>query len=232
MNKILMKGNRLGLFILLFFIKITVMGQQNDNILKIWNNNGHSPVVLYLSGDGGFNSFSTRYCELLGREGYTVGAVNSKSFFWDKKSPDQIAKELSGSLDKLLVGRKNQMVYFVGYSFGADVIPFLVNKLTGEWKQRLQAVALLEPSTSTDLEIHVSDLFGRSSVKRSMDVIAEINKMVGVRTAILLGEDEISFPMKHIRLPNLEAIYLKGNHHFDGNAADVVKATVKHFSFK
>lgn len=223
---------KLGLLILLFLIKITVMGQQKDSSLKIWNNNTNSPVVLYLSGDGGFNSFSSSYCELLGKAGYTVGAVNSKSFFWDKKSADQIAKELTNSLNQLLDGRKNNHVYFVGYSFGADVIPFLVNKLTADWKKRLQAVALIEPSTSTDLEIHVSDLLGRSNVKRSMDVIAEINKMIGIKTAILLGEDEGSFPIKNIRLANLQAIYLKGNHHFNGNAAEVVKATVKHFSFK
>lgn len=232
MNRIHMVRNKLGLFILLFLLKLTVMGQQKDIPLKIWNSNANSPIVLYLSGDGGLNSFSTSYCELLGKQGYTVGAVNSKSFFWDKKSADQIAKELSSTLEKLLVGKKNHLVYFVGYSFGADVIPFLVNKLTAEWKERLQAVALLEPSTSTDLEIHVSDLFGRSEVKRSMDVVAEINKMVNVRTAILLGEDGVSFPIKNIRLKNLETIYMKGNHHFDGHVADVVKATVKHFALK
>lgn len=232
MNRKQMVRNKLGLFILLFLLKLTVMGQQKDIPLKIWNSNANSPTVLYLSGDGGFNSFSTSYCELLGKQGYTVGAVNSKSFFWDKKTADQIAKELSSTLEKLLVGKKNHLVYFVGYSFGADVIPFLVNKLTAEWKERLQAVALLEPSTSTDLEIHVSDLFGRSEVKRSMDVVAEINKMVNVRTAILLGEDEVSFPIKNIRLKNLETIYMRGNHHFDGNVVDVVKATVKYFALK
>lgn len=232
MNRMHMVRNKLGLFILLFLLKLTVMGQQKDIPLKIWNSNANSPIVLYLSGDGGFNSFSTSYCELLGKQGYTVEAVNSKSFFWDKKTADQIARELSGNLEKLLVGKKNHLVYFVGYSFGADVIPFLVNKLTAEWKERLQAVVLLEPSTSTDLEIHVSDLFGRSETKRSMDVVAEINKMVNIRTAILLGEDGASFPIKNIRLKNLEAIYMKGNHHFDGNVTDVVQATVKHFALK
>ena len=82
----------------------------------------------------------------MGKEGYTVGAVNSKSFFWDKKSADQIAKQLTKSVEQLLEGRKNQHVYFVGYSFGADVIPFVVNKLTADWKKRLQAVALIEPN--------------------------------------------------------------------------------------
>ncbi len=232
MNSMQMIRTKLGLLILLFLIKMTVMGQSKDSSLKIWNNNANSSVILYLSGDGGFNSFSSSYCELLGKEGYTVGAINSKTFFWDKKTPNQIAKELTKILEQLLVGRKNQHVYFVGYSFGADVIPFLVNQLTADWKKRLQAIALIEPSTSTDLEIHVSDLLGRSNIKRSMDVVAEINKMIGVKTAIVLGEDELSFPIKTIRLANLQAIYLKGNHHFNGNAAEVVKATVKHFSFK
>lgn len=232
MNRMQMIRTKLGLLILLFLIKITVMGQQKESSLKIWNNNPNNPVILFLSGDGGFNSFSSSYCELLGKEGYTVGAVNSKSFFWDKKSADQIAKQLTKSVEQLLDGRKNQHVYFVGYSFGADVIPFVVNKLTADWKKRLQAVALIEPSTSTDLEIHVSDLLGRSNIKRSMDVVAEINKMIGIKTAIVLGEDESDFPIKNIRLANLQTIFLKGNHHFNGNALELVKATVKYFASK
>lgn len=232
MNRILKEGKKLGVFIFMFLLKLTVMGQQKEIPLKLWNNTANNPVVIYFSGDGGYNSFSTSYCELLSKQGYTVGAVNSKSYFWEKKSADQVAKELSVSLDKLFIGRKNQLVYLVGYSFGADVVPFLVNKLTGEWKQRLQATALLEPSASTDLEIHVSDFFGRSNVQRSMDVVAEINKMIGVKTAILLAEDEVSLPIKHIRLKNLEVIYIKGNHHFDGNVSEVVKETVKSFSLR
>ncbi|UIR55614.1 virulence protein [Sphingobacterium sp. SRCM116780] len=224
-----MKRYKLGFFIMLFLIKMSGMAQSKEAPVKIWNNNNNSPVVLYLSGDGGFNNFSNNYCELLGNQGYTVAAVDSKSFFWDKKSPDQITKELSNSLSKLLVRRTNQLVYFVGYSFGADVIPFVVNRLSVSWKQRLKAVALLEPSSSTDLEIHVADLWGRSNIKRGMDVVAEINRMVGTKTSILLGEDETNFPVKQIHLNDIRTIYLKGDHHFDGNALEVVKATIKSF---
>lgn len=112
MNRMQMIRTKLGLLILLFLIKITVMGQQKESSLKIWNNNPNNPVILFLSGDGGFNSFSSSYCELLGKEGYTVGAVNSKSFFWDKKSADQIAKQLTKSVEQLLEGRKKSTCIF------------------------------------------------------------------------------------------------------------------------
>lgn len=64
MNSMQMIRTKLGLLILLFLIKMTVMGQSKDSSLKIWNNNANSSVILYLSGDGGFNSFSSSYCEL------------------------------------------------------------------------------------------------------------------------------------------------------------------------
>ncbi len=39
--------------------------QQRLIDMKYWNNKATLPLVLYLSGDGGFNSFSNKLCELI-----------------------------------------------------------------------------------------------------------------------------------------------------------------------
>lgn len=224
-----MRIHKILVIILLFLVCMTSKAQQNNIPAKVWNNDKNKPIVLYLTGDGGFNSFSNTYCDLLSKEGYTVAAINSKSYFWDKKSADKITKDLSAYLTNLVKEHSNQAVYFVGYSFGADVVPFVVNRLSAIWKQKLKAVTLLEPSTSTDLEIHIADLLSRSDAKRDFDVIAEINRMLDTKVTILLGDDEVNFPIKQIKLKNFQISYLKGGHHFDGNALQVVKATIKNW---
>jgi type IV secretory pathway VirJ component len=201
---------------------------QNNLPLKEWHVAVQTPFILYISGDGGLNNFSTDLCGTINRAGYSISAVNAKSYFWDKKTPERTATDISLYLQRILQGRTNQQLILVGYSFGADVMPFIVNRLPDSLRKKLVAVILLAPSTSTDFEIHWSDIFGGNS-KRSMDVIAEINKMNVPKIVTLFGSDETSFPVKKIMLKNYSNEYLPGGHHFDGDTEEVGRTMMKYF---
>ena len=203
--------------------------QQRLINMKYWNNKTVLPLVLYLSGDGGFNSFSNKICQLIAHAGYAVAAVDSKNYFWKKKTPKDIAADISNTLKKVMRSRQNLQLFIVGYSFGADAVPFIINRIDPLIKKNVQSIVLLEPSVSTDLEIHIADILGRSNAKRSLDVIAEINRIEGVKTSVVLGDDEAEFPLQKITLKNFSKKYLSGGHHFSGDAEQVVKATLSLF---
>ncbi|MGB3106509.1 AcvB/VirJ family lysyl-phosphatidylglycerol hydrolase, partial [Sphingobacterium siyangense] len=130
-------------------IAFHAFAQQRLIDMKYWNNKAVLPLVLYLSGDGGFNSFSNKLCELIAGAGYTVAALDSKNYFWKKKSPNEIAGDISNTLKTLLSSRQNMRLFVVGYSFGADAVPFIVNRLDPVVKKNVKSVVLLEPSVST-----------------------------------------------------------------------------------
>ena len=48
----------------------------------------------------------------------------------------------------------------VGYSMGADVLPFMVNRLPAESRSRVRAIALISPSQEVDFEFHFEDWLG------------------------------------------------------------------------
>ncbi|MEO8582615.1 MAG: AcvB/VirJ family lysyl-phosphatidylglycerol hydrolase [Flavitalea sp.] len=201
---------------------------QTNLPFKEWNSVNLNPYVLYISGDGGFNEFSTGLCNAIHRRGYSVAAVNAKSYFWNKKTPEKTTADITSTLEKKFVNRKNQQLILVGYSFGADVMPFIVNRLPGEIKNKLLSVILLSPSTSTDFEVHWTDMFS-SNRKRSMDVIAEMNKMEQLKTITIIGVNENHFPIEEIRLKNYTNEILPGGHDFDGNSEEVAKTLIKYF---
>jgi len=205
------------------------LAQQRLIEMKYWNNKAVLPLVLYLSGDGGFNSFSNKICQLIADAGYAVAAIDSKNYFWKKKTAKDIAADISNTLKNLILARQNQQLFIVGYSFGADAVPFIINRIDPLVKKNVRSIVLLEPSVSTDLEIHIADILGRSSTKRSLDVVAEINRIEGIKTSIVLGDDEAEFPVEKIRLKNFNKKYLSGGHHFSGNADKVVKTTLSLF---
>jgi type IV secretory pathway VirJ component len=196
--------------------------------LKEWTAAGDKPFVFYISGDGGFNSFSTDVCDKIHAGGYAVTALNAKSYFWDKKTPEQTVTDITTYLQQQFINRTNQQFILVGYSFGADVMPFVVNRLPVTIKKNLVSTILLAPSTSTDFEIHWLDLMG-SNKKRSMDVVAEVNKMQEQKLITIFGTDDDDFPVKDVHLKNYTNEILPGGHHFDGNTDEVVRVIKKHF---
>jgi type IV secretory pathway VirJ component len=214
------------LIVLLNTIFATVHAQ-TDFTIKEWNGaDAKKPFVFYISGDGGLNSFSTSVCQTIFSKAYSITALNAKSYFWDKKTPEQAAADISSYLTKKVPA--DAKIVLIGYSFGADVLPFIVNRLPDAIKHKLNSVILLSPSTSTDFEIHWSDMLGGNK-KRKMDVVSEINKLNVPKTSTLFGSDEKEFPIKNIQLKNYSNAYLPGGHHFEGNTDEVVKMMMNYF---
>jgi type IV secretory pathway VirJ component len=213
------------LFVLIFSDSFA---QSSQLPVMEWKSASETPFIFYISGDGGLNSFSTSLCKEINDGSFHITALNAKSYFWDKKTPQQTANDISAYLDNAFAARKNQQLVIAGYSFGADVVPFIINSLPERVKKKLISVILLAPSRTTDFEIHILDMFGSAS-KRNMNVINEINKMNVPKLATIIGVEEDIFPVKEIKLPHYHNETLPGHHHFDKNTDEVAKAMIRCF---
>ena len=207
---------------------ISVAAQANDLPVTEWKMSSEKPLVFYISGDGGLNNFSTSLCKNINTAGYEVTALNAKIYFWDKKSPEQTTSDIAVYLAKQLQIKAGRKFILAGYSFGSDIIPFIVNRLPEGIRKQLVSVVLLSPSGSTDFEIHYSDMLGLSR-KRSMDVVGEINRMGDQQTATIYSGGENGFPVNTITLKNHSAEVLPGGHHFEGNISEVANYMMKYF---
>ncbi len=215
-------------FILLFSIPSLKDFAQTPLPLKVWQGKADHPLVFYISGDGGMNKFSTRLCADINTGGYQVTAMDARSYFWHKKSPEETVADISRYIEKELPLFSTQHFVLVGYSFGADVMPFVVNKLPAALKSKLISVVLLSPSVSTDFEIHLADLFG-GSAKRSMEVLPAINAMQIPKAAIIFGSDEPGYGKGRLTLRNGVVVTIHGNHHYDGDIQRVASIVMKYF---
>jgi type IV secretory pathway VirJ component len=210
------------------FLFVVILTQKNNLPLKEWSSAAEKPLVFYISGDGGYTSFTEGVCTAINKAGYKITALNSKSYFDDQKTPQQTTNDIVSYLNDQFSKRKDQRFIFVGYSFGADIVPFVANLLPDTVKKKLVSVVLLSPSTSTDFETHIWDMLGGNK-KRSRDVVTEINKMGALKTAIIYGADDTDFPFNKILLKNYSNNKLLGGHHFDGNKDEVAKTVMKYF---
>lgn len=214
-------------FIFSLFILFS-LAQESKLPLKEWNSVANKPLVFYISGDGGYTSFSEGVCSTINKTGYQVLSLNSKSYFDDKKTPQQTTDDIVNYLNDKFNKRKDQQFILIGYSFGADITPFVVNLFPDSIKKKLVSVVLLSPSTSTDFETHVWDKLGLKK-KRNMDVVAEVNKLGAIKTTIILGNDDDDFPINNIKLKNYVHELLPGGHHYEGNTDEVATTMMKYF---
>jgi len=214
---------------ILLSLLLTFAGTGTDTLpAREWNSSASSPLLLFITGDAGFGKFSTELCDNIHAAGYQVCAINAKAYFWNKKTPEQTSADITAYLEKQFSRRNNQQLILAGYSFGADVMPFIVNRLPNNTRKKLVSLILISPSTSTDFEIHLSDMLGGNK-KRSMDVVAEINKLNVPRTVTIFGSDEKDFPVSAVKLEKYTNESLPGGHHFNGDAPQVARTLLKYF---
>ena len=198
-----------------------------DFPVREWPGARDKPLIFYISGDGGFNTFSIDLCKSMNEKGYEVAALNAKSYFWNKKTPEQAAADINNYLIQKTTGRANPHIVLIGYSFGADVLPFIINRLSKNTGENILVSFVIASSGSTDFEIHWADIFGGNK-KRSMDVVTEINRLNGEDIVIINGSDEDSLALNKISLKRYTHEVLPGGHHFEGDTGEVTRVILKH----
>lgn len=191
---------------------------------------GH-PIVFYLTGDGGMKKFSANLLASFAAHNYPTIGLNSLKYFWSKRSNEEASAAVAALITHYQQVWNRQPVILVGYSFGADVMPFIYSHLPAAIQANVKQLVLLSPSTSTDLQVHVADMIGKP-VKRSMDVPAEINKITTKPLLLIFGDKEKDFDLKLLNIHNYKYIILPGGHTYDEDANRVSNDIIAHFEEK
>ncbi|MEJ0085240.1 MAG: AcvB/VirJ family lysyl-phosphatidylglycerol hydrolase [Pseudomonadota bacterium] len=146
-------------------------------------------LAVFYSGDGGWAALDKGVSERLADAGVTVIGVNSLRYFWSGRKPDQAAHDLARLIDAYLLPEHGQLL-LIGYSTGADVLPFLVNRLPVGLRARVTSIALIAPGHDTAFEIHVADWLPGSGT-RGTPLLPEIERL-GQPVLCLYGKGDTS----------------------------------------
>jgi type IV secretory pathway VirJ component len=178
------------------------------------SSNPFSRRILFLfSGDGGWVEFEDRLATEFSRKGYFVIGFNSRSYFWEKKTPKQSSDDVLLLIEKYRDLYKSNRVFMCGYSFGADVLPFIYNRLPDPVKSRVIAVALLSPFATSDFMVHTSDLLNISEDNNPYKVQPEVEK-ISIPVYCFYGKDENPKPLQDVDIKNFSMTIVPGNHRY------------------
>ena len=173
-------------------------------------------LALILSGDGGWAGIDKDVSKALAAKGIPVVGWNSLQYFWKARKPEAAAKDLERILRHYLAVWDKQEVLLIGYSFGADVMPFFANRLPADLLDRVRLVALLGPGQTADFEFHLTDWLGGGS--KGQPILPEVRKLAGHPPVLCLyGSKEDDSLCPQIPATLGKAQVLPGAHHFGGD---------------
>jgi type IV secretory pathway VirJ component len=169
--------------------------------------------AVLLSGDGGWAGLDKQVAASLVAKGIPVVGFDSLRYFWKPRDPEGLAADVDRIL-RYYAGRwGKRRVLLIGYSQGADVLPFAVNRLPARSRALVAQTVLLGPGQNAAFEFHLANWIGNDD---GLPILPETIRLNAADTLCLYGADEQDSLCPMIPPGHVRAVSLAGGHHFDG----------------
>jgi type IV secretory pathway VirJ component len=180
--------------------------------------------AVFLSGDGGWAGIDKEVADALAARGIPVAGIDSLRYFWTPRTPEGLASDLDRTLRYYATHWHRSRALLIGYSQGADVLPFAVNRLPPPTRELLATTVLIGVSRSASFEFHLSNWIGDGG---GLPVMPEVTKLSAATTLCLYGEDDADSICGELGPAHARVVRLPGGHHFDGDYGRVARLIVE-----
>jgi type IV secretory pathway VirJ component len=171
--------------------------------------------AIIMSGDGGWAGLDQDIAAALSAEGIPVVGLDSLRYYWTARTPESVAADTDRMIRYYLSRFGKKRVLLIGYSQGADVLPFAVNRLPQTTKAQVALTAILGMSEHAVFEFHVSSWIADDNSGPA--TLPEVNRIAGMPVLCIYGEDEHDSLCPKLDPKKFIVVKAKGGHHFDGN---------------
>ncbi len=178
---------------------------------------GHMLAVM-LSGDGNWADIDREVAATLADSGIAVVGLRSRSYLQDgRRSPAGLAEDVTAILRHYLTAWQRDSVVIIGYSRGADFVPFVANRLPADLRSRLALVAMLALAPNANFQFHWVDLLRDSKRDSDVPTLPEIARLGQVHALCIYGREETESACRSVDSTAVRTIERDGGHHFDGD---------------
>jgi type IV secretory pathway VirJ component len=174
---------------------------------------------IFLSGDGGWVGLDRGVSAELAKHSIPIVGWDSLKYFWSPRTPQGAAQDLDRVMRHYSQAWGKSHVLLIGYSQGADTMPFMVNRLPAQTHDMVGLTTLLGISDNALFEFHAANWLGNSS--GGMATAPELRRWSGAPYLCLYGEDDGDSACAALTGKEGVAVKMPGGHHFGGGYADI-----------
>jgi type IV secretory pathway VirJ component len=171
--------------------------------------------AVLLSGDGGWAGIDKELAARLSAAGVPVVGWDSLRYFWSARTPDGLAHDLDRVLRSFAAQWKKSRALLIGYSQGADVLPFAVTRLPATSRGLVSHTVLVGPGEKASFEFRLSNWVKRDS--GGLPLGPELQKLTAAHTLCIYGTSDRDAVCPRVPADQVTPVPLPGDHHFNGN---------------
>ncbi len=176
--------------------------------------------AVLLSGDGGWAGIDKDLAAKFAAAGVPVVGLDSLRYFWSARTPEGLAKDLDRVLRSYATQWKKSRALLIGYSQGADVLPFAVPRLSAASRDLVSHTVLLGPGEKASFEFRLSNWLKRDS--GGFPLKPELQKLSAARTLCVYGTNDRDTICPRVPTDQVTRVPLPGDHHFNGEYQKLV----------
>jgi type IV secretory pathway VirJ component len=185
--------------------------------------------VILLTGNGGWRSLVQSVTHYLNSKNVSVLAINTKKYLWSEKEPAQIACDLETLIDRYNNKWGGKKVVFIGYSMGAEILPFAIDCMEERYVNELIDLILIGPWQKATFKVKLRDyLF---EVNEGTDIYAELLKLKTEKAYVICDDNEFSICNRDLERI-IDHDFLGGGHHFAGDYTTLSKLIGKRLNLE
>lgn len=177
----------------------------------------HHRLVVMLTGDGGWRRIDIRVTNRFRDAGLPVVGFLTPDYYRVRRTPEESACALERVIRFYKTAWTCDRVVIIGYSRGADILPFMLSRLPADVRASIDVVALLGLEPTIDFRYRATWIPGQARKEPQYAVLPEMQKLHGYRILCFYGEKEKD-SLCHALDPQLATMIREpGSHHFAGN---------------
>jgi type IV secretory pathway VirJ component len=170
--------------------------------------------AVLLSGDGGWAGIDKELAAKFAAAGVPVVGLDSLRYFWSARTPEGLAQDLDRVLRSFAVQWKKSRALLIGYSQGADVLPFAVSRLPASSRGLVAHTVLIGPGEKASFEFRLSNWVKRDG--GGLPLKPELQKLLAADTLCVYGTNDRDTVCPRVPTTQVTPVPLPGDHHFNG----------------
>jgi type IV secretory pathway VirJ component len=178
--------------------------------------------AIMITGDGGWRRIDSKITDRLRAAGIPIVGFIASDYYRTRRTPDESACDLERIIRYYRIQWKRNKVMLIGYSRGADVLPFMAARLPADLRASTQLIALLGLEPLIDFKYSPAWSLGAYKHKEPRYAVKpEVEKLRGQNVLCIFGAKEKNSLCHQLDRKAFKIVAEPGGHHFAGKYRDI-----------
>ena len=202
-----------------------VIALQNIPLIELPAFKSSERFAVMLTGDGGWRRIDARVTDSLRAAGIPIVGFITSTYFRTQRTPEESARALEGVIRTYKLRWHKDKVILIGYSRGADALPFMISRLPDDIRSSVQLIALLGLEPSIDFQYNPPWTLAHYTRRQpQFTVLPEMEKLRGLNVLCVYGDKEKDTLCTKLDRSQFKIFRERGGHHFAGRYDEVSAA--------